>query len=129
VFLEEHELAHLFNNNFLVMHGSEHEIAISLLALGLAPSAASAAPEHIATVLTTPETEGKTHMLDDMIEGYRDGFTDDPIDSAQDRMSNRSACYSHGWLNGRNDRIGRPRASAATLRSQAEEARREDRVA
>ena len=52
----------------------------------------------------------------EMVEGYLDGFTDDRLDYPPG-LANRGACYRHGWLNGRDDRIGRPRASAAVLRS------------
>lgn len=54
---------------------------------------------------------------DEMIEGYSDGLTDVRTDPPA--MSNRSPAYWHGWLNGRDDRIGKPRSSAMSLRSRA----------
>ena len=33
---------------------------------------------------------------------------------------NYSPAYVHGWLNGRDDRIGKPRDNAAVLRARAE---------
>lgn len=61
---------------------------------------------------------------DEMVEGYRDGLTDDRLDMP---ASNRSASYQHGWLNGRDDRVGTPRASAAELRERADQAMAADR--
>ena len=57
-------------------------------------------------------TEGEREMK----EGYWDGF--DP--GSPEPGPNRSACYRHGFLNGRDDRRGRPRAPAAVIRAQAE---------
>lgn len=64
---------------------------------------------------------------DDMIEGYFDGkkseFEELP------NGSNRSDSYKHGWRNGRDDRMGRPRESAESLRHEAAEiAARESHV-
>ena len=56
-------------------------------------------------------TEWPPH--DSMIEGYFDGLNDTRIDPPP--LSNRSYCYQHGWLNGRDDRVKKPRALAATL--------------
>jgi hypothetical protein len=53
----------------------------------------------------------------DMIDGYLDGFEDDRDDYPS--QSNRSEAYRHGWLNGRDDRLGKPRASAQMLRDEA----------
>lgn len=50
---------------------------------------------------------------DEMVEGYMDGLKDDRLDMP---ASNRSASYQHGWLNGRDDRVRKPRASATELR-------------
>lgn len=50
----------------------------------------------------------------DMVEGYLDGLRDARLDPPE--PGNRGACYWHGWLNGRDDRIGAPRAPASTLR-------------
>lgn len=62
---------------------------------------------------------------DDMVEGYTDGFKSEEAEFPA-RLANRGAAYRHGWLNGRDDRIRRPRAGAATLRDQADAAMRED---
>lgn len=54
---------------------------------------------------------------DEMIEGYGDGLRDTrDVPPAQ---SNRSEAYWHGWKNGRDDRLGQPRALASELRKQA----------
>lgn len=58
---------------------------------------------------------------DDMFEGYRDGFND-RREQLPASLANRSHSYRHGWLNGRDDRLGKPRASAAALRQDAQEA-------
>lgn len=54
----------------------------------------------------------------DMIEGYRDGFDL----CVPEPSGNRSHSYHHGFANGRDDRIGNPRASYAELVRMAEEA-------
>lgn len=48
-------------------------------------------------------------------EGYRDGRADDRV-SLPASLANRSDAYVFGWLNGRDDRVGRPRAEATKLR-------------
>ena len=53
----------------------------------------------------------------DLLEGYRDGFRDDR-EALPDSLSNRSDMYCFGWQNGRDDRMGHPRASAAVLRGE-----------
>ena len=54
----------------------------------------------------------------EMVEGYRDG-----LDLSQPEPSgNRSRSYRHGFANGRDDRMSRPRASAEILRPDAEAA-------
>lgn len=55
--------------------------------------------------------------LDVMAEGYRDGFADHRPDYPH--ATNREPEYVHGWLNGRDDRIGSPRATADELRIRA----------
>lgn len=55
----------------------------------------------------------------DMMEGYFDGLEDARPDMPG-RATNRSQSYRHGWLNGRDDRIHQPRASAQTLREEAD---------
>lgn len=57
-------------------------------------------------------------MTDEMVEGYFDGLRDDR--SAYPEQSNRSEQYRHGWLNGRDDRLRQPRATAAQIREEAE---------
>lgn len=54
---------------------------------------------------------------DDMLEGYRDGLADGRAEMPKS-FSNRSLSYRHGWLNGRDDRMKKPRASAAEIRRQ-----------
>ena len=55
---------------------------------------------------------------EELVEGYMDGFKD--TRDALPELSNRSEAYQHGWLNGRDDRIGQPRASASELRAIAD---------
>jgi ribosome modulation factor len=64
---------------------------------------------------------------DDMVEGYRDGLDDDRAECPAS-MSNRSHSYRHGWLNGRDDRLRKPRASAAELRILADLALAQDEI-
>jgi hypothetical protein len=60
--------------------------------------------------------------MDEMTEGYMDGFDlDNPEPS-----SNRSHCYRHGFANGRDDRANRPRDTAANLRFMAVQAEASD---
>ena len=54
-------------------------------------------------------------MNDDMIEGYRDGRQKDAVPPGP----NRTRSYVHGWLNGRDDRLQKPRASAENIRKDA----------
>lgn len=56
---------------------------------------------------------------DEMTEGYMDGLKAraDELDAG----SNRSESYRHGWRNGRDDRLGRPRATAGELRTEMAE--------
>jgi len=54
---------------------------------------------------------------EEVFEGYRDGRADER-DSLPASMANRSDAYVFGWLNGRDDRLGRPRAEARALRKQ-----------
>ena len=51
----------------------------------------------------------------ELLEGYRDALNGQPAPGG-----NRSAFYRHGWLNGRDDRSGKPRASAASIRRELE---------
>ena len=50
-----------------------------------------------------------------MVDGYLDGYRDDREDFPE-TLGNRGACYKHGWLNGRDDRVGNLRKSARYLR-------------
>jgi len=52
--------------------------------------------------------------LDEMFEGYRDGFKDTRDEVPEG--TNRSDAYVFGWRNGRDDRKRNPRASADVLR-------------
>jgi len=60
---------------------------------------------------------------DEMLEGYLDAH--DP--NAPEPSENRSASYRHGFRNGRDDLARRPRAKAADLRREADEAMEADR--
>ena len=64
---------------------------------------------------------------DDMIDGYMDGFHDDRAEFPS-TLSNRGAAFRHGWENGRDDRVGKPRATARVLRVAAESAMEKDRM-
>lgn len=55
---------------------------------------------------------------DEMIEGYFDGFRD--FRAELPKLNNYSPAYKHGWLNGRDDRISKPRDRADVLRKRAE---------
>jgi hypothetical protein len=59
-----------------------------------------------------------TSAENEMIEGYWDGKSDDRDDLPE--HSNFSEAYKHGWRNGRDDRLHRPRATAAKLREAAQ---------
>lgn len=56
-------------------------------------------------------------MNNEMVEGYADGFASKDEELGQG--NNRSESYKHGWLNGRDDRLGKPRASASVIRENA----------
>lgn len=53
----------------------------------------------------------------EMVQGYRDGLRDDRQELPKNH--NFSPAYEHGWLNGRDDRIHKPRATADVLRRRA----------
>lgn len=57
-------------------------------------------------------------MINEMVQGYLDGCHAAEID-VPEMPARRGAQYLHGWLNGRDDRIGVPRAVAAELRTMA----------
>lgn len=60
----------------------------------------------------------------EVVEGYMDGRKSD-LDELPEG-SNRSESYKHGWRNGRDDRMQKPRASAATLREEAKDIARNE---
>ena len=62
----------------------------------------------------------------DMVQGYIDGKEDDRSELPVS-LNNRSHSYRHGWMNGRDDRLGTPRATAAELRVMARVAKQMDR--
>ena len=55
--------------------------------------------------------------MDEMIEGYLDGLHDHRNELP--KMNNHSPAYKHGWLNGRDDRLEKPRDRADVLRAKA----------
>ncbi|MGU3399253.1 hypothetical protein ACLBWS_05840 [Brucellaceae bacterium D45D] len=61
---------------------------------------------------------GQGQAIQEMMDGYSDGRADDRIDLPH--QNNFSPAYVQGWLNGRDDRLHSPRASAFVLREQAE---------
>jgi hypothetical protein len=63
-----------------------------------------------------PTPKGRAEQ--EMVEGFLDGYDID----APAPSSNRSASYRHGFANGRDDRRGKPRDTAANLLAQAEAA-------
>lgn len=54
----------------------------------------------------------------EMMAGYMDGL-DSGSSDLPDCHKNKSAAYRHGWLNGRDDRIHKPREKASVLRARA----------
>jgi hypothetical protein len=60
---------------------------------------------------------------DEMVSGYLDGYDLD----APEPTENRTHSHRHGFANGRDDRAGKPRASAAELRQMAALAMMKDR--
>lgn len=60
--------------------------------------------------MSGPEDERTAEMF----EGYVSGFEDTRLELAEG--VNRSDAWCFGWRNGRDDRIGQPRATAAVLR-------------
>lgn len=52
--------------------------------------------------------------IEEMVEGYMAGFEDHRSELGEG--VNRSDAWCFGWRNGRDDRIGSPRADAQTLR-------------
>lgn len=58
--------------------------------------------------------------LDAMVEGYLAGLTSDSDVLDEIKARRMPVAWRHGWLNCRDDRIGRPRESADVLRRRAE---------
>lgn len=58
----------------------------------------------------TTKAEVETLDIDEMIEGYRDGFAGDG-----EPGDNRSKAYWHGWRNGHNDHTGTSDPAAIAL--------------
>ena len=56
--------------------------------------------------------------LDEMTRGYLDGIDD--FRAELPKTHNYSPAYVHGWLNGRDDRWGKPRDRAGVLRAKAD---------
>lgn len=54
----------------------------------------------------------------DMVRGYMAGFNSDSLD-LPNCHDFQSAAFRHGWLNGRDDRVGNPRERASVLRARA----------
>lgn len=57
-------------------------------------------------------------LLDAMVSGYLAGLESNS-DEFPECHAQMPAAWRHGWLNGRDDRIGRPRESADVLRRRA----------
>jgi len=55
----------------------------------------------------------------DMVRGYAAGYNSECLD-LPDCHVRQSPAFRHGWLNGRDDRIGNPRERASVLRARAE---------
>ena len=56
--------------------------------------------------------------LDEMVDGYMAGYGSGAPDLPECHKD-RSPQFRHGWLNGRDDRIGKPREKADTLKRRA----------
>lgn len=54
----------------------------------------------------------------EMMAGYIDGL-DSGSNELPDCHRFKSAAYRHGWLNGRDDRVHKPRDKASVLRARA----------
>lgn len=57
------------------------------------------------------------YRLAEMVQGYCDGKEDSRTELPE--KHNFDVAYVHGWLNGRDDRIGKPREFASVLRARA----------
>jgi hypothetical protein len=58
-------------------------------------------------------------LVDEMTTGYLDGYKSHHIEMPE-FIKLKSPAYKHGWLNGRDDRLGKPRERASVLRRRAE---------
>lgn len=58
------------------------------------------------------------NTIDEMVRGYMAGLDSGAIELPACHLSEPIA-FRHGWLNGRDDRIGQPRELADTLRRRA----------
>lgn len=59
--------------------------------------------------------DASADMVRGYLAGYRSGAPDLP-----DCHCAKSAAFRHGWLNGRDDRLGRPREVASVLLARAD---------
>jgi hypothetical protein len=57
----------------------------------------------------------KDYLGSELVDGYVMGYESSAM-TIPECHKNKSAVFKHGWLNGRDDRIGKPRASADSLR-------------
>jgi len=57
--------------------------------------------------------------MNDMVRGYFRGLSS-CADTLPDCYQRESAAFKHGWMNGRDDRVGKPRERASVLRARAE---------
>lgn len=55
----------------------------------------------------------------EMVDGYWAGRSDGCLDYPE-IYRGKSTAFKHGWLNGRDDRVGKPREKATVLRARAE---------
>lgn len=60
-----------------------------------------------------------TNKENEMVRGYLAGFNS-TSDQLPDCHKNKSVAFRHGWLNGRDDRLGNPREKANVLLRRAE---------
>jgi hypothetical protein len=56
---------------------------------------------------------------DEMVQGYMAGFGA-LVDRLPKHHEGKSAAWRHGWHNGRDDRLGKPREVAMVLRHRAD---------
>lgn len=57
--------------------------------------------------------------LDEMVAGYRAGYQSEAPELPECHKD-RAPQFKHGWLNGRDDRIGKPRERYGVLRRRAD---------